>query len=279
MIQSTSALLTSTRPFLLSSCTACRHASVSTAQASTPPAVALLGNPKFPLRKIGRPKRWKGTERVYPERKRFLVQHYTDLLSRSALSVFLRSSDLDTSEWNAVRTALKAIPPPAAGDAAAIRLTVLKSGLLAPTFRALPSYPRQGIEPYMSDQLALLTFSTLHPPTLAAALKILSKASAKPNTRKAAAPAAKGAKPAIPVAEERLLAVTALAEDQALTPAKVADLSTMPALETLQGQIAGLIEGTLRNVVGVVASAGGGAVVQTLDGYRRGLDEGSETVA
>ena len=54
---------------------------------------------------------------------------------------------------------------------------------------------------------------------------------------------------------------------------EVVKVSKLPELAVLQAQVVGLLEGSGRNLVNILAQAGGGGLVRTLEGLQKNLGE------
>lgn len=230
---------------------------------------------------------------------------YARLLTRSSVALFLRPSELATDELTSIRAALKALPavPGAATDDPDARpaLTFVRSGLMPPLLRRLPEFQHAATQPQLGldgkifrGELCMLTLpAPLHPPTLAAALRIVGKASEQPNARREAAakataaaaarpgarPAAAAANPAAVKKPTRLQLLSAVIEDSVANQERVKQIATLPELRQLQSEIIGLLSGPSYALLGLLSHVSGQSLLATLDGHRRGLEGGEGTAA
>lgn len=243
--------------------------------------------------------------RVYPARKAFLHAYYNHLLSTSQLVLLFSHANLTVAELSKVRRALAKLPPPTvaecgqgAGAAGEVEgegkatLTITRTGLLSALFPRIPSTSDSAsasspsspppplppahtltpstpsLQPYLTGPTALLTSPSLSPPYLA---KVLSTLTRTLKSLKREFP------PTIPAdvaadKQPRLTLVAGIMEGNRLVDVKgVEDVSKLPSLEQLRGQLVGLLEMPQRQLVGVLTQAGGGQLVRTLGGLEEGL--------
>jgi hypothetical protein len=170
-------------------------------------------------------------------------------------------------------------------------------------FGAIARHPMFGDMPgvsYLVDafpkgQVLLVGFPTYDAATLTAFLRTLKQYERKPaRAAKAEAPNALPGRSTIGRGEskaKRLDFVAGLLYGRYLSSEALADLAAIPSLDTVHGQLVGAVAdvagrqlvGTLANVasagrqiVGVLSQAGGGDVLNTLEGRRRTLEEESK---
>ncbi|GJN93986.1 hypothetical protein Rhopal_007049-T1 [Rhodotorula paludigena] len=230
--------------------------------------------------------------RPLPARKQLLYAHHAHLLQASPLVLFLRPGEFSAHEWRQIRAQLAAVPPPPPSPAPhaststapapapaptpapaddGLRLTVLRPGLLPALLRDAESR-LSGLDlahlaqpSHLEGPLAVLTASSLHPPTLARVLALVRAFSRAPKPN--APPPAPGA----PV-DERLAVLSALVERQAADPERTVAVSKLPPLDVLRAQIVGLVSQPGSRITGVLA-ARAGDVARTLEGFKVGLEQ------
>jgi len=137
--------------------------------------------------------------------------------------------------------------------------------------------------------LAILSLPSLHPPQLAALVRILErsvppkKPPPTPTERKAAEEAARLAIIENPTPGRRPKRVSpnlppelelkgALIEGRLFVRKKLDDVAKLPTLDTLRGQLLGLISAPAMQLAGVLNEAGGAQLARTLKGFRKGLE-------
>lgn len=234
-------------------------------------------------------------ERELPLRKQFLMQQYKQVLTNSPLVVFLKPSDFSIEEITRLRVDLSLIKSSSnkasstkEEDINEIRnskpqFLYMRAGLLPPLFEQMDTIKATPLLDHLKQNgsnIAALTFPSLDPPSLKAALKAINKLSKTPNARKAkAAAAAKAAAgkskgPAAPaVQEERLKIITALVEGESTDIEALKKLSELPSLEQTLAQLVALIETPARQIYSMVSRAQGQDLIRTLEGFRVGLEE------
>ncbi|GAA6039381.1 hypothetical protein JCM8097_002825 [Rhodosporidiobolus ruineniae] len=231
--------------------------------------------------------------RPLPARKALLFRQHQHLLTQHPLVLFLRPGDFAAHEWHALRSQLANIPPPPPAPAsdsptpssssssaspapapeAPLKLTLLRPGLLPALLRKAqkPSSPvtldlsHLSSASHLKGPLAVLTASSLHPPTLAEVLKLLNKFSRTPAPN--APPPAADAPPT-----ERLSVLSSLVEARAADAARTEQLSKLPPLEVLRAQIVGLLSAPGSRITGVLG-ARAREVGRTVEGFKAGLEE------
>ena len=80
-----------------------------------------------------------------------------------------------------------------------------------------------------------------------------------------------------PVLDPELTLVGALIEGRVFSVEKVKDVSKLPTLETLRQQIVGLISSPAVQLAMVLGEASGGKLARTLEGLKKGLEEGTQS--
>ncbi|GAA5895580.1 hypothetical protein JCM5296_003754 [Sporobolomyces johnsonii] len=221
--------------------------------------------------------------RALPIRKQLLFAEHEHLLTSNDLVLFLRPGDFSAQEWRALRGQLAAAAAAsnanANADANQLKLTLLRPGLLPALLRsaststpssssALSSLDLSHLSTasHLSGPLAVLTSSSLHPPTLSRVLSLLQTFSRTPPAN--APPRAPDAPPL-----ERLELLSSLLEKtQAATPTRTKAVSDLPSLDVLRAQIVGLLSAPGSRITGVLG-ARAREVGRTLEGFKQGLEE------
>jgi large subunit ribosomal protein L10 len=215
--------------------------------------------------------------RIFTDRKAFLYSYYTHLLRRSEVVLLFQHANLSVSESNALRSAIAAIPVPAPASpeaeaeakAEAARLTIARTGLLAPVVRAVQPEGAK-LSAHLEGQTALITCPSLSPKYVSSILAAIDRVMKK--AKKDEDPKSK-----TPVKQPAFTLTAGVLEgNRLLTPEAVREVAKLPELDVLRAQLVGLLETPGRQLVGVLTQAGGGALVRTLQGLEQGLKDQEE---
>ena len=197
-----------------------------------------------------------------PIRKALLFKAHSQLLSASALAVFLRPSDFSAQEWSNLRLALSLHDPQA-------KLTVLRPGLLPALLRSpkFTLFDQTQLSSHLSGPLAVLTLPSLDPPSFSKLLSTLDTVSTTPGPKETTHdPKSKSKRIVI----QRLALLSTLVHNRAFDSIQTKQLAKLPTLPVLHSQIIGLLGTSSRSLVGIVA-ARSQEVTRTLQGFKEGL--------
>ncbi len=247
------------------------------------PAYTSIPIPKLPSKSIpssmmptsDRPHYISPPDRIYTQRKAFLYAYYAHLLKRSSLVLLFTHDNLSVPDTNRLRAAIKRVPippPPAltiktsrgrkkrpentgpqpveavAVDSEGAQLTVLRTGVFGALART--TIPSASLAPYLDGQTALLTCPSLSPTYLSALLRTINR-----SLTAAKRPAVRDKE----VKQPNLRLVAGVLEGNRLVGVEeLGRVGKLPELDTLRGQVVGLLEGSGKSLVGLLAQAGGG---------------------
>ncbi|KAG9020582.1 hypothetical protein FS837_008068 [Tulasnella sp. UAMH 9824] len=128
---------------------------------------------------------------------------------------------------------------------------------------------------------ALVLGGALDPPLLSAVLRVVDKAAPPLPAAAQAKPAKKGSEddfepkekePAVP----KMSVVGAYIDGTVLNNARLREVAKLPTLDELRAQILGLVGAPGSKIASVLSSAAGSRLALTLEGWKRGLEEGGE---
>ncbi|GAA5934416.1 hypothetical protein JCM1841_000916 [Sporobolomyces salmonicolor] len=243
--------------------------------------------------------------RAVPVRKQLLFAEHEHLLTANDLVLFLRPGDFTAQEWRALRGQLAPAAPATNADPHQhqLKLTLLRPGLLPALLRSAsasatasatasasasaststesgPSSSSSSVlasldlshlstASHLSGPLAVLTSSSLHPPTLSRVLSLLQTFSRTPP------PNAPPPAPDAPPLERLELLSSLLEKSQAATPKRTKEVGDLPSLDVLRAQIVGLLSAPGARITGVLG-ARASEVGRTLEGFKKGLEEQSK---
>ncbi|KAG8948659.1 hypothetical protein FRC04_009424 [Tulasnella sp. 424] len=171
---------------------------------------------------------------------------------------------------------------PVPEDRLSARFQIIRPGLFIPVVRKA-SGKKEGNK--LSKMLkgpfaALVLGGTLDPPLLSAVLRVVDKAApplpasaqAKAKSKSADDFEPKEKEPAVP----KMLVAGAYIDGKVLTNARLREVAKLPRLDELRAQIVGLVGAPGSKIAGVLSSAAGARLALTLEGWKRGLEEGAE---
>lgn len=219
--------------------------------------------------------------RIYTPRKSYLYQSYTHLLNSNQVVLLFQPNNLDSKELAGIRKAIKGVPLPRTSvsspssqspspsptqsgaqedSPAAATLTLTRTGLLSSVSRTL----QPQLLPLLNGPTALITIPSLSPPYIQ---RILAAVHKSLKFRSPASPSVEGQTST----SSRLILLGGLVEGtKILSAQEIMELLQLPDLDTLRGQLVGMLEMPARQLVGVTQMAGGGVGwLGLLWGWRR----------
>ncbi|CAD6567428.1 MAG: hypothetical protein TREMPRED_003620 [Tremellales sp. Tagirdzhanova-0007] len=226
--------------------------------------------------------RYSPPDRIYTQRKAFLYAYYAHLLKRSHLVLLFAHDNLSVPDTNRLRAALKKVPVPSPSTSTILHtrsdkdvhgvqeeegqgalLTVTRTGVFAALAKTIDN--SISLAPFLTGQTALLTCPSLSPKYLSALLRTMNRSlttSKRPESREK-------------VVKQPYMTLVAgvLGGNRLVGAEEVVKVSKLPELAVLQAQVVGLLEGSGRNLVNILAQAGGGGLVRTLEGLQKNLGE------
>ncbi|KAJ3484510.1 hypothetical protein NLI96_g5597 [Meripilus lineatus] len=248
----------------------------------------------------------KTTPRIYSERKTYLYNQYTRLFqdSSSAPLIFLQHTDFSIPRLIQLRSDIAtaarrhATPPPslktpspgaAPPEPELPTLTIIRTSLFGVALRdfsPIDVKKSRDIANLVTGGLAVLRLPNLNPPQLQAIIKAMSRSvpPRKPKTPEELEQAKKDAEAAFvpgrrpkrqrPVPVPDLKVVGALIEGRVFKAEGVQDVAKLPSLDTLRAQVVGLLSAPATQLAMVLSEASGGKLARTLEGLKKGLEEG-----
>lgn len=198
--------------------------------------------------------------RIYSERKAYLFDYYSHLLSRSQMVLLFKHANLTVAESGALRREITKLPLPASATESAT-LTIARTGILAP---AVLKTDAASLADQLGGQTALITCPTLSPKYIKSMLAIIEK-----TMKSAQKDEVKGKE----VKQPSFSLFAGVVEGRVVQPEGVTEMAKLPEIEQLRAQLVGLLEMPQRQLVGVLSQAGGGGLVRTLQGLEESLKE------
>jgi ribosomal protein L10 len=249
----------------------------------------------------------KPTPRRYGERKTFLYNQYTRMLkaSENAPIIFLQHKDFTARRLQTLRREVdlansrftpsldSATPTPVADPP---KLSIMRTsifGVALRDFAPLDAEKTTQIAKLVDGGFAVLTLSSLSPPQLNAIIRAMDRAvpPKKAQTNEVEVKPKKGKEedvdfvPGRPVPRVRptltpeLKVLGAVIEGRVFSAAGVADVAKLPTLDTLRAQIVGLLSSPAMQLAVILSEASGGKLARTLEGLKKGLEEGQSAEA
>lgn len=172
---------------------------------------------------------------------------------------------------------------PVPEDRLSARFQIIRPGLFIPVVRKA-SGKKEGnkLSKMLKGPIAALVLGgTLDPPLLSAVLRVVDKAAPALPAAAQAKAKSKGSDdvfepkekaPAVP----RMVVAGAYIDGKVLTNARLREVAKLPRLDELRAQIVGLVGAPGSKIAGVLSSAAGARLALTLEGWKRGLEEGGE---
>jgi len=241
------------------------------------------------------------TPRVFKDKKAFQHNWYTRILKSNTSTplLILHHDDFTAQRLKKLRSDIvvasqKAQPSlsgPSPLAASHPTLTVIRTSIFGAALRDLQSINLADIERMINNQsgrFAVLSLPSLHPPQLNAILRAMDR-SVPPKPPKTEQELKheqeeKNADPAQPgrrmkrVRQTRipeLKVMGAIIENRVFLPENVQAVSKLPTLDTLRAQIVGLVSAPAAQLAAIMNEASGGKLARTLEGFKKGLEEGS----
>lgn len=244
------------------------------------------------------PKYKDSTGRVFGDRKAYLYAYYDHLLKSSKVTLLFEHDNIAINEMNQIRRAIKQLPTqpmpftprapvkpgkakakPKAKDVEAesensamaapavlanpAQMLVVRTGILSAVAREQPK--SVDLTPWLKGQRALITCPSVSPTYLKSVLAVIKRI-----VRKIQREEVRGKETKQP---KMNLIVAVVDGKQLLGAQEVEEMVKIPELDTLRAQVVGLLEGSGRNLVGVLSQAGGGSLVRTLQGLEESMKE------
>lgn len=130
--------------------------------------------------------------------------------------------------------------------------------------------------------LMILSLPTLDPPKLSAILRALERSVPKPKTKEVGKKAGEDdghipgrkQKRQRPMLDPELVVLGALIEGRVFGVEGVRNVASLPTLDTLRSQIVGLLSSPAVQLAAVLGEASGGRLARTLEGLKKGMEEG-----
>ncbi|WFD00342.1 hypothetical protein MYAM1_003090 [Malassezia yamatoensis] len=238
--------------------------------------------PKPKQVKIKEPKLlpYQQTRKELSDRKSHLFSKYQRLLRENELIILFQSENLSVALLEKVRKQVHSVPFPDADKfrlnsmeqgqwtLPPIALDVARTGLLRPICRQDPAACIQGLQPYLSGQVALLSTPVLSPEYIGKVLRAMERP-------------VKAARDAVDSTSGKkapsLLPVAAIVERSRLVDASsIPALTKLPSLPVLQSQLVGLLSMPGQQIAGILSQGGGGVLAATLAARRRDLENGQD---
>ncbi|KAG8922404.1 hypothetical protein FRC01_014084 [Tulasnella sp. 417] len=171
---------------------------------------------------------------------------------------------------------------PAPEDRLTARFQIIRPGLFVPVVRKA-SGKKEGnkLSKMLKGPIAALVLGgALDPPLLSAVLRVVDKA-APALPAAAQATKSKGSEDAFEPKEKepavpRMSVVGAYIDGKVLTNDRLREVAKLPRLDELRAQIVGLVGAPGSKLAGVLSSAAGSRLALTLEGWKKGLEEGGE---
>jgi len=248
--------------------------------------------------------KYKGKTRSFSERKTHLYHQYLKILQSTSEKpiIFLHHNDFTFQRLTKLRRDITAASSRTAPSLAITSpapvsdrpiLTIVRSAVLGAALRDFAPLDieagREIANLVPKGGLAVLALPSFNPPQLDAILRIMDRTvpPRKPLTQeeleakeeeKNADPVTPGRAPQRvrrpPQPELKLLG--ALIERRVFSANGVQSVSKLPTLDTLRAQVVGLLSSPATQLAAVLSEASGGKLARTLEGLKKGLEEGQD---
>ncbi|KAN0100215.1 hypothetical protein V8E55_000199 [Tylopilus felleus] len=241
--------------------------------------------------------------RRYGEQKTFLYNQYTRMLAQSTTAplIFLQHKDFTARKLQNLRREIDlasarfapslAAPSPSPVPAEPSTLTVMRTsifGVALRDFAPIDADQTSQIAKLVEGGFAVLTLPSLSPPQLNAIIRAIDRVVPKKKKEQAETKPSKGkgreedsgwipGRPVPnvkPVLSPELRVMGAFVEGRVFSAAGVRDVAKLPPLDTLRAQIVGLLSTPAMQLAAVLSEASGGKLARTLEGLKKGLEEG-----
>lgn len=259
--------------------------------------------------------KYKGKTRKFGERKTHLYHQYLRILESSTEKpiVFLHHNDFSVQRFTKLRRDIAIAsnrvvpslaapsPSPSSSSSPSLspsveppKLTVVRSAILGAVLRDFAPLDieagREIAKLVPKGGLAILTLPSCNPLQLDAILRAMDRTVPARKPLSAAELAAleeeKKADPVSPgralqrvkpVLQPELKLLGALIERRVFSAQGVQAVSKLPTLDTLRAQVVGLLSSPGAQLAMVLSEASGGKLARTLEGLKKGLEEGEDT--
>ncbi|KAG6336229.1 hypothetical protein ID866_2848 [Astraeus odoratus] len=249
----------------------------------------------------------KAEPRRYGERKTFLYNQYSRMLSASnqAPILLLQHKDFDARKLQLLRREIEVAnakfgppltsPTPSAVSTVSPKLTIIRTSIFGVALRdfvPLDAQATEQVAKLVQGGLAVLTLPSLNPPQLNAIIRAIDRV--VPRKKAVQENAVQGKKgkdgdvdfipgrpqPRIkPQLTPELKVMGALIEGRVFTASGVQDVAKLPTLDNLRAQIVGLLSSPAMQLAAILSEASGGRLARTLEGLKKGLEEGQNAGA
>lgn len=252
----------------------------------------------------------KPVPRRYGERKTYLYNQYSRMLAQStdAPIIFLQHKDFTARKIQDLRRGIElasarfapslASPSPSPVPPEPPTLTVMRTsifGVVLRDFAPIDADKTEQIAKLVEGGLAVLTLPSLSPPQLNGIIRAIDRVvpAKKAQEKGAEVKPSKGkgreedsnwipgrpVQRVKPVLSPELKVMGALIEGRVFSAAGVKDVAKLPPLDTLRAQIVGLLSTPAMQLAAVLSEASGGKLARTLEGFKKGLEEGQSVEA
>lgn len=250
----------------------------------------------------------KPVPRRYGERKTHLYNQYTRMLAQSTGSplILLQHKDFTARKLQDLRREVElasarfapslASPSPSPVPAEPPTLTIMRTSIFGVALRdyaPIDAEKTKQIAGLVEGSFAVLTLPSLSPPQLNAIIRAIDRVVPQKKEAKAEAKHTKGKGreeasdwipgrpvPRVrPVLHPELRVMGAFIEGRVFSAAGVRDVAKLPPLDTLRAQIVGLLSTPAMQLAAVLSEASGGRLARTLEGFKKGLEEGQNAEA
>ena len=250
--------------------------------------------------------------RIYSERKQFLYNQYLRLFETSKESplIFLQHNNFSIPRLTKLRKDIAAATARKGGFAPSLlnpgptpltpsndpsiatppSLTVIRTSIFGAALRDyahVDAKTAKEISGTVENGLAVLSLPSLDPPLLNAILNALRKSvpplkpgeeARRSSSKKTSADdpdfvPGRRVKRVKPTPTPELTVMGALIEGRVFRTPAVQEVASLPTLDTLRAQLIGLISSPANQIAGILVQAGGGQLVRTLEGLKKGLED------
>ncbi|KAG8815122.1 hypothetical protein FRC17_000859 [Serendipita sp. 399] len=237
-------------------------------------------------------------ERKFSPLKTHLFAQYTNIIHDNSVILLLSMKDIPISIIQKLRSDLHGTAMPKTASNPFGIPKGLSSARQKPTLLSIRSHlflaamrqddtaqaARRTTYPLLQGPMSVILLPKLDPEHLLSIIKVLERVnpkSASATTKKPVEddplamppPGGGGVRRAKPPTNPIVTLVGGMAEGRLFLPPGLRDVTKLPSLEQLHSQMIGLLSAPASQLVGILGQAGGGSVVRTLDGFRRGLEE------
>lgn len=255
---------------------------------------------------VQEPRVWPGktAHRTFDERKTYLYNQCTSILERGTSQplIFLQHKNFKAAGMIKLRREVAAASLPkgtqlslldaSSTEHAVPQLNIIRSSIFGVALRSYAPIDEETTKQIAKmaggGGLAVLSLSTLDPPKLNAILRALERS--VPAKKPGDAVAKKGSeddgfvpgrklKRRKPMLDPELVVLGALIEGRVFGLDRVKDVAKLPTMDTLRAQIVGLLSSPAVQLASVLGEASGGKLARTLEGLKKGLEDGQPSDA